>query len=509
MCEHRNSKTITTSSAHHKLSHQENNAEITLTETCVGFIQNNKTGATEPVKQYTWTNTNCMYVNVITYGATVLSIKIPNRNGLSEDVVLGFSNLEDYIKNNKYYFGATLGRTADITIDAQYQRRQDCDYIDLSINHDDGHHINGGLFGFSNVNWTPHMEGTNLILTYLSRDGEEGYPGNLMTQIRYSITSDNCFKISYSATCDQKTPINISNRIYFNLAGHAARHEAMFEHVFHINASKYVETLDELPTEKIKDVCETYYDFRIPSEVGAAILNRPNNNICDTFLIRKYDKETKLQPTFVCRVIHPESGRALELYSTHHCVQFSIATNFPDNDEILNYLRSEEEEEEEEEPQEEKYAIVNDKIGSTELINNVLNEMSDKIKEIKKDFEKENVSKYVARKLLSQICSKLKDLPVEEVEEEISEEEEDSEPKAIYGKDGAEYQKYCAFYFQSENFPNAANHRNKFPDIILKPGENYRQDIIYKFGLHMVKREESNLVESELVESESVESVVM
>lgn len=490
MTENQNSETTTSCSSCATI---QDPTKITLTETRIGNIENHITNETEPVFLYTWTNTNCMTVSVMTYGATVVSIQIPNRDGFSEDIVLGFDNLEDYIKNNKYYFGATLGRTANITKDAQYECRKICDYVDLSVNHFDGHHVNGGSYGFSNVNWTPHIQGTDLILSYLSKDSEEGYPGNLMTQIKYSITSDNCFKISYSATCDKKTPVNISNRIYINLAGHSGRHAALLEHIFHLNANKYVEMKDSFPTGKCLNVGETNYDFRIPSEIRRAILNRPTNEICDTFIIRKYEKDNiKSQPTFVGRVIHPVSGRAMEIYSTQHCVEFSIATNLPDNNEAIAMLEEEDEEEEAEDYGLEENICDELKSFKSEdklFMKDYINEMIDKIVQVKMESDG-FVPKSVGKKLLLEICQQLKIMQseenmAEEEEEEGEEEEEEIEDITIYGKEGVIYEKYCGFYLQSENFPNAVNHRNKFPDIMLKPGQNYRQDIIYKFGLHI------------------------
>lgn len=172
-----------------------------------------------PTKRFTWITKNKLVVRLITYGATITSIEAPDRNGRTDDIVLGFNEVEGYTKNHQYSFGSTIGRVVNIIEDSSFAIKSKI-YV-LSSNQKD-HHYNGGKRGFDKVNWDWHIEDKKVTLSYLSSEGEEGYPGSLLTQITYMVTVDNTITIQMKSTATEPTPVNISNNIYFNLAGHVS-----------------------------------------------------------------------------------------------------------------------------------------------------------------------------------------------------------------------------------------------------------------------------------------------
>lgn len=261
---------------------------ISLSKSNFGFIKNSTNGENEPVSKFTWRNRNLMTVSVMTYGATILQIEVPNRKMKSEDIVLGFDTLEEYIENKDYKFGATLGRVAGV------------------INKADRHQNES--FGLSNVNWIPSVDGVTLILSHLSPHGDEGYPGNLLAHVKYQISEDNRFIISYRAAVDIKTPVNICHRLYFNLAGHSAGPVELLKHVFHMNCDKLVETAKSsaIPTGKFLNVGSTNYDLRVPQLMIMALSKIHPMDTASYFSVNN-DDQYKMKH-FVGQFIHRQSG---------------------------------------------------------------------------------------------------------------------------------------------------------------------------------------------------------
>src|SRR5437660_775965 len=201
-----------------------------------------------------------MQAKVITYGAILTELTAPDRNGKFEDVVLGFDNLQDYLKGHPF-FGATVGRVANRIAKGKFTL--DGKQYKLAVNNGPNA-LHGGIKGFDKVVWkaepkeTP--DGPSVKFTYRSRDGEEGYPGNLTATVTYTLTNDNALKLNYTATTDKPTPVNLTNHTYFNLAGPKAKdilgHEVTF------NADQFTPADDTLiPTGEIKSVTGTPLDF--------------------------------------------------------------------------------------------------------------------------------------------------------------------------------------------------------------------------------------------------------
>ncbi|CAH0718980.1 unnamed protein product, partial [Brenthis ino] len=334
----------------------------------------------EPVKRFIWTTDSGFSVSVISYGAIVQSIEVPDKNGANSDVVLGFDDIDGYVERNSPHLGSTIGRCANRIGNATFT----IDGVTYNLAKNVGKdHLHGGLVGFDQVVWNYTVDGTKVTFSYLSKDGEENYPGDLITNVQYVVTDDDTLNIEYISSTTKKTVVNLTNHSYFNLAGHDAGSEELFKHYIVINADKITETTSEsIPTGRFIRVGGTPFDLRVPTRLGDA-MSRDNGLYDDNFCVTSHNEQSL---NFVSRVTHPSSGRYLEVYSNQPGVQLYTS----------NFLPS------------------------------------------------------------------------------------PSEP-ALIGKDGVGYRRHGAFCLETQNFPDAINHRN-FPSPILSPGQIYRHVVSYRFG---------------------------
>ena len=230
-----------------------------------------QTAAGEDVASYTLTNDAGFSATLITLGATIQALHVPDANGETADVVLGFDDVAGYESGRNPYFGCTVGRFANRIRNATFQLDGQTHRVTANAG---PHHIHGGGAGaLSKKNWTGRVgKGRNgngvVVFTCTSPDGEEGFPGNLKTTVRYSLEADaNALSISYTATTDAPTPVNLTNHSYFNLAGHDAG--AIVDHRLKVNADSYTVWDDaRIPTGEIASVDGTPYDFRKPRPLG-------------------------------------------------------------------------------------------------------------------------------------------------------------------------------------------------------------------------------------------------
>ncbi|HWD92593.1 MAG TPA: aldose epimerase family protein [Verrucomicrobiae bacterium] len=273
-----------------------------------------------PVTLYTLHNRNGVSVSICNYGGLVTSLKVPDRNGKFGDVVLGYDNVAGYIKSSPY-FGALVGRYGNriakgkFTLDGQ-------EYTLATNNPPNALH--GGWKGFDKVIWqaTPveSESGPSLRLTYFSKDGEEGYPGNLAVTAVYTLTEDNAMKLEYTATTDKDTVINLTHHSYFNLAGKGT----ILNHVVMINADKFTPVDSTLiPTGELRPVEGTPFDFRTPTAIGARIGQNDEQlkfagGYDDNWVINDYTGAVRL----MARVTEPTTGRVLEVLSGEPGLQF-------------------------------------------------------------------------------------------------------------------------------------------------------------------------------------------
>ena len=282
-------------------------------------IQKESFGQTTSGKQidlYTLTNANGLKVRIINYGATLVSLEVPDRNGKLADVTLGYDSLEGYIKDASY-LGTTVGRYANRIARGKFTIKG----VDYQLATNNGeNHLHGGKKGFNKRIWNAEkvktVEGPRVKLSYLSKDGEEAYPGNLTCTVTYTLTNDNELKISYEAETDKATPINLSHHSYFNLAGQG--NGDILGHKLMLNANKYTPVDEDLiPTGEIKNVKGTPLDFTQAELIGSRIDQVPGG-YDNNFVLNSGGDSLAL----AARVYEPNSGRVMEIYTTEPGMQF-------------------------------------------------------------------------------------------------------------------------------------------------------------------------------------------
>lgn len=287
-----------------------------------------------PIDLYTLTNANGCEMKITNYGCIIVSLMVPDRASHMGDVVLGYETIEEYIENNPY-FGAVVGRYGNRIGGAKFT----LDGVEYQLAANDGkNHLHGGLKGFDKVLWTGEeisgREGPAVKFSYLSKDGEEGYPGNLSVEIIYTLTADNSLKIEYSATTDKKTVLNPTHHSYFNLAG--AGSADILGHEMMINADQFIPTRPDLiPTGELASVKGTPFDFNTPTAIGDRIGQndeqlRRGGGFDHCWVLNK-SGENSLD--LGARVYEPSTGRVLELYTTEPGVQF-YSGNFLDGSNV-------------------------------------------------------------------------------------------------------------------------------------------------------------------------------
>jgi len=280
---------------------------------------------TEIVKRFTFSNRNGLTAQVITYGATITSIKTPDRSGEFKDVALGFDNMNGYLTSTNPYFGATIGRVCNRIGQAKFSLNGK--EYQLAKNNGDAS-LHGGFIGFDKFNWSAFINGTKVIMTHVSDDGFEGYPGTVLASVTFELTEDNEFKVSFAATTSKPTPINLTNHSYFNLAGHGAGHRELYNHFVVLNADKYTVTdAASIPTGELRNVSGTPFDLRVRQNLGSALVNLPEIGFDDNYCVAK---GTDQQLAFVAGLSHEPTGRTLEIYSDQVGVQLYTANFMPD-----------------------------------------------------------------------------------------------------------------------------------------------------------------------------------
>ncbi len=288
-------------------------------------------GKTKQAKQvylYTLKNENGITVKITNYGGIVTSLTVPDNQGKFDDIVLGFDSLKSYT-SEKYinacpYFGALIGRYANriakgrfILYGKEYK---------LACNNG-VNHLHGGIKGFDKVVWdAQEIKNDSIVglkLSYHSKDKEEGYPGNLLINVIYSLNNKNEIKIDYKATTDKATPVNFTHHSYFNLAG--AGSSNILNHIMMINADKYTVVDNSLiPTGELRDVKGTPMDFTSPKTIGSEIA-KVKGGYDNNYVLNK----DSVKLSFAARVYEPSTGRVMEVYTTQPGIQF-YSGNFLD-----------------------------------------------------------------------------------------------------------------------------------------------------------------------------------
>ncbi|XP_018310498.1 aldose 1-epimerase isoform X3 [Mycetomoellerius zeteki] len=334
----------------------------------------------QEIKKFTLRNEACQEVEVITYGAAVTNIRTPDRKGNIADVVLGFDNIEGYLSSNNPYFGATVGRVANRIGNATFV--VDGQRYNVSKNTGENS-LHGGIRGWSFKVWDATIQDNSVVMTLVSPDGDEGYPGSVTAIASFQLTNDGELRIEMKAQSKKATPINLTNHGYFNLAGHATNAAELYKHVITMNADRWTVTDSEsIPTGEIRSVANSIMDLRNPTKLGNVIDKVPGGGYDSNFCLPESCNDGKVN--FVAKVVHPSSRRRLEVYSNQPGVQLYTTNSAPEN--------------------------------------------------------------------------------------------------GIVGKDGAKYFRHAAFCLETQNYPDAVNHKN-FPNSVLRSGDTYNHVVVYKFGV--------------------------
>ncbi|MFB9078204.1 aldose epimerase family protein [Flavobacterium procerum] len=283
----------------------------------------------EKVESYKLKNQNGMEVDIITFGGRITDLKVPNKEGVSENVVIGFNSLAQYEKENPF-FGALIGRYGNRIAKGKFSL--DGKDYQLAINNAPNA-LHGGPQGYFNVVWKADEvksgENASLKLSYVSKDMEEGYPGTLKVFVTYTLTNDNQLEVLYEATTDKKTVVNLTQHSYFNLSGDFTK--TILDHELTLNADKLVPVdADLIPTGKLEDVTGTPFDFRTPKLIGKDI-NSKNDQLEKG---KSYDhcwvlNNPEKGKTIIAKVYHAASGRVLEMTTDEPGIQF-YSGNFLD-----------------------------------------------------------------------------------------------------------------------------------------------------------------------------------
>lgn len=293
---------------------------------CATAVAKTQVDDFDSIRLYTMTNASGMTVKVTNYGAIITSIVVPDRDGKPADIALGYDRVEDYINAvDKPYFGAIVGRYGNRIAKGEFSIGGES--YALAVNNGENH-LHGGVIGFDKVVWeAAPVKGDGwegVALSYLAKDKEEGYPGNLRIKVTYRLTDDNRLIVDYHATTDKATPVNLTQHTYFNLKGEGSG--TILDHELMLNARKYTPVdAGSIPTGELADVAGTPFDFTSPKPIGRDIAqDHPQLafglGYDHNFVLNQGDKPQQL--TLAARVYEPASGRVLEIETTEPGIQF-------------------------------------------------------------------------------------------------------------------------------------------------------------------------------------------
>lgn len=315
---------------------------LTINFSCKKFIKNHdleltyidkkffgKTKNGQDVFQFEMKNKKGMVIKIITYGGIITSWKVKNRNNHFEDIVLGYKTLLEY-ENKSPYFGAIIGRYGNRIAEGKFSL--DGKEYNLETNNYPNH-LHGGAKGFDKVVWQAREisndSSSSIELSYLSRDGDQGYPGNLKVKVIYTLNNNNELLVEYFAETDKSTIVNLTQHSYFNLSGNFQKD--ILDHELVINADNFLPVDSTLiPTGEIRKVNTTPFDFRIPKKIGHDI-NEKNQQLKNgigydhCWVVNSNEKDFR----FVASAYEEKSGRFLQIFSTEPGIQF-YSGNFLD-----------------------------------------------------------------------------------------------------------------------------------------------------------------------------------
>jgi len=285
------------------------------------------------VEQFTLSNSNGVEIRTIPYGAVIVSVRVPDRDGKLGEVVLGFDRLEDYLTKSRY-FGAVVGRYGNRIAKGQFTI--DGTTYHLATNNGPNH-LHGGVKGFDKQLWQaePFALEDHVGVTYslTSRDGDEGYPGTLHARVTYALNPRNMLAVNYEAITDKATHVNLTQHSYFNLSGEGSGD--ILDHELTIHADRFTPVDSTLiPTGELAAVEGTPFDFRVPTTIGSRIdhydAQLENGKGYDhNFVLNARSESSLSAPPHAARVVDPRSGRTLDVRTSEPGMQF-YSGNFLD-----------------------------------------------------------------------------------------------------------------------------------------------------------------------------------
>jgi aldose 1-epimerase len=280
-----------------------------------------QTGDGRPIELYTLTNQHGMKVAIATYGATVINLIVPDRNGKLDDVALGFDTIQPYFTQSPF-FGSTIGRYANRIAKGRFEL--DGQTYQIPINNPPNA-LHGGPVGFDKLVWKARVISSSpasIELTLRSPDGDQGFPGNLDVSVTFTVPDRNELQMSYQATTDKPTIVNLTNHTYFNLAG--AGNGNILAEILQINADQYTPSDDtQIPTGEIKSVADTIVDFRTPTAIGARLaVKDPSSNPIRYNENYVLSQGSKPGLNLAAELNDPESGRVLDVLTDQPGLEF-------------------------------------------------------------------------------------------------------------------------------------------------------------------------------------------
>lgn len=289
------------------------------------IFQQNFSETSNNIKLFTLKNDNGVEIKITNYGGIISSWLVPNSDGSKTDIVLGFNSYEEY-REEKYlsncpYFGAIIGRFANRIAKGKFTIEEK--EYKLAINNGPNH-LHGGLEGFDKKIWIPKTKVSDnevsLILSYLSPDGEENYPGNVDVRVVYTLTNENELKVNFVATSDQTTNLNLTQHTYFNLKGEG--NGTILDHLVQINADKYTKPDEnQIPTGEFADLTNDSLDLRTKTAISENITKVGADGYDHNYILNKENKKL----SFAAKAEEPKSGRVLEVYTSKPGLQFYTA----------------------------------------------------------------------------------------------------------------------------------------------------------------------------------------
>lgn len=404
--------------------------------------KNPKNGNCEVIEKFTWKTINKMEISLITFGARLIEIKVPDRYGIVRDILLGYDRFEDYARDGVFHFGAITGPVSGIIKNAEYCLKGR--YHKVQRNFNKTHCIDSGNCGFHKQNWSSFIDGTDVILNHIT-DGSQGFPAIILTQIFFVVSPLNTLTIKMTARSNQVTPFDMSQRLYFNLAAHDAGEKELKEHLVTIGSSNFYEKdCDGFYKKTFQDVTGTIKDLRELNEIGQ-IFDGKNETVDCLYVIDESDNE---ELPMAVRAIHATTGRILEIYSNQHAMEFNSCSQLP---------------------KAEHKSEINKK-SSTEHL--TIEYLKTKLTEKEIEFFKCCVD-------CDKIGNKKDECPAIEMKMEIE--------GPIIGKSNLCYDRNSGFFIACHNHPNAIRRQKKFPEILLKPGSVYENIMVLKFKVHSYK----------------------